>query len=118
MSAGRNRYYCAVEVAVEVVGGRWTPVILAHLKEGVHRYGQLRRRMPDISEKMLTQRLRELEREGLIERTVHTEAPVPAPVSYRLTDEGASLAPMLQALHDWGARRAARHGITIQPDPS
>lgn len=118
MSVGRKRYYCAVEVAVEVIGGRWTPVILAHLKEGVHRYGQLRRRMPDISEKMLTQRLRELERDGLIERTVHAEPPVPAPVSYQLTEEGAGLVPMLQTLHDWGSKRAARHGITIEPDPS
>ncbi|HYN93135.1 MAG TPA: helix-turn-helix domain-containing protein [Pilimelia sp.] len=103
-----KRYHCPVELAVDVVGGRWLPVILAHLKEGVHRYGELRRRMPGISEKMLTQRLRELTAAGLVTRqdlgttSLHVE--------YRLTDEGRSLAPVLQALHDWGVARAARAG--------
>jgi DNA-binding HxlR family transcriptional regulator len=88
-------------------------VILAHLKEGVHRYGELRRRMPGVSEKMLTQRLRELERAGLVARTVHDG--VPAPVSYRLTDEGRTLAPVLQSLYDWGTTHATRHAIPVDP---
>lgn len=113
MGVGRRRYYCPVEVAVDVLAGRWTPVILAHLKEGVHRYGELRRRMPEVSEKVLTERLRGLERDGLVERTVHPG--VPAPVSYRLTEEGASLAPVLQALYDWGSERAARTGVPVEP---
>ena len=113
MSVTRTRYYCPVEVAVEVLGGRWTPVILAHLKEGVHRYGELRRRMPDISEKMLTQRLRELERDGLVERTAHA-VPVPS-VSYGLTEQGRELKPVLESLHRWGERRAAIAGIPIEP---
>ncbi|MGY0055701.1 winged helix-turn-helix transcriptional regulator [Streptomyces sp. LZ34] len=113
MSIARKRYYCPVEVAVDVLGKRWTPVILAHLKEGVHRYGELRRRMPEVSEKVLTQRLRELERDGLVERTVHSGTP--APVSYRLTEEGRGLAPVLQALYDWGCERAGRHGVAIEP---
>lgn len=113
----RRGYSCAVEVAVEAIAGRWTPVILAHLKEGVHRYGQLRRRIPGLSEKMLTQRLRELEAAGLVERQVHEDARHrPATVSYRLTEEGQSLAPVLQALYDWGARRAAERGIRL-PEP-
>ncbi len=61
-----KRYHCPVEVTVDVIGGRWRTVILAHLKEGVHRYGELRRLMPDITEKMLTQVLRELEADGLV----------------------------------------------------
>ncbi|MEU1784385.1 helix-turn-helix domain-containing protein [Streptomyces sparsogenes] len=113
MSIARKRYYCPVEVAVDVLGKRWTPVILAHLKEGVHRYGELRRRMPEVSEKVLTQRLRGLERDGLVERSVHPG--VPAPVSYRLTEEGRGLAPVLQALYDWGRERADRHGVAIEP---
>ncbi|SDU46015.1 winged helix-turn-helix transcriptional regulator [Jiangella alkaliphila] len=113
MSVARTRYYCPVEVTVDVIGGRWTPVILAHLKEGVHRYGELRRRMPDLTEKMLTQRLRELERAGLVTRTVHDG--LPAPVTYDLTDEGRSLAPVLEALYAWGEEHAARHGIAITP---
>ncbi|WP_406065485.1 winged helix-turn-helix transcriptional regulator [Micromonospora sp. NBC_00860] len=110
-----KRYHCPVELAVDVVGGKWRPVILAHLKEGVHRYGELRRRMPGISEKMLTQRLRELEADGLVLR--HDHETTPPHVEYRLTDEGLSLAPVLQALYDWGAARAARTGTTID-EPS
>ena len=109
----RTRYYCPVEVAVDVLGGRWTPVILAHLKEGVHRYGELRRKMPGISEKMLTQRLRELERAGLVRRTVAGTS-VPS-VSYGLTEQGWELKPVLEALYRWGERRAAVAGIPIEP---
>jgi DNA-binding HxlR family transcriptional regulator len=106
-----TRYHCPVELAVDVLGGKWRSVILAHLKEGVHRYGELRRRMPGISEKMLTQRLHELEADGLVVRDDH--ATTPPHVEYRLTGEGLSLAPVLQALYDWGAGRAARTGIAI-----
>jgi DNA-binding HxlR family transcriptional regulator len=98
---------------VDVIGSKWAVVILAHLKEGGHRYGELRRLMPDVSEKMLTQRLRELVEAGLVERTEHPGAP-PA-VSYRLSDEATELKPVLQALYSWGERRAAREGIAIQP---
>ena len=114
MESSQRRYSCPVELTVDVIAGRWTPVILARLKEGAHRYGQLRRLIPGLSEKMLTQRLRELETAGLIERQVHTAAPEkPAPVSYRLTEDGESLAPVLQAMYDWGRTRAADKGIAI-----
>ncbi|TDC51961.1 transcriptional regulator [Jiangella ureilytica] len=113
MSVARTRYYCPVEVTVDVLANRWTPVILAHLKEGVHRYGELRRRMPDVSEKVLTERLRELERDGLVARTVHDG--VPAPVTYDLTPEGRSLTPVLEAMYAWGEEHAARHGVTVTP---
>jgi|tagenome__1003787_1003787.scaffolds.fasta_scaffold20596265_2 DNA-binding HxlR family transcriptional regulator len=107
-----DRYRCAVELAVDVVGGKWRPVILAHLKEGAHRYGELRRRMPDVSEKMLVQRLRELEADGLVSRQSMDRH-----VEYRLTPEGWSLAPVLQALYDWGVARADRTGVTIADPP-
>ncbi|WAL67520.1 helix-turn-helix domain-containing protein [Amycolatopsis cynarae] len=110
-----RNYYCPVELAIEVIGGRWKPVILAHLKEGVHRYGELRRRMPGISEKMLTQQLRDLESAGLVSRRPVEDA-VPR-VEYRLTEEGLALGPALQALYDWGVRRAAATGVTFAPLP-
>jgi DNA-binding HxlR family transcriptional regulator len=94
---------------MDVVGGRWRTVILARLKEGMHRYGELRRSVPGISEKMLSQRLRELEADGLIARRDLDR--VPPHVEYELTEEGRSLAPVLQALYDWGAARAERTGI-------
>jgi DNA-binding HxlR family transcriptional regulator len=106
-------YSCPVEVALEVLDGKWAPVILALLKEGVRRYAELRRRIPGISEKMLTQRLRALEARGLVRRSVGEGRP--APVSYELTDEGWSLAPVLDALYAWGADRAERAGLDVLP---
>lgn len=111
-----KRYHCAVEVTVDLIGGKWKPVILAHLKEGVRRYGELRRLMPTTSEKMLVQQLRELEADGLVRRTVF--ATVPPQVEYDLTDEGWSLVPALTALYEWGEKRAERTGLLIEPAPS
>jgi DNA-binding HxlR family transcriptional regulator len=106
-----KRYHCPVELAVDVVGGKWRTVILAHLKEGERRYGELRRLMPEVSEKMLVQRLRELQEAGLVARREHDV--VPPRVDYSLTEEGVSLAPVLQALYDWGVARAERTGTVI-----
>jgi DNA-binding HxlR family transcriptional regulator len=108
-----SRYHCPVEVTVDVLAGKWRTVILAHLKEGVHRYGELRRRMPDISEKMLTQRLRDLEADGLVLR--HDHETTPPRVEYRLTEEGESLTSVLTAMYEWGLARAARTGTVIDP---
>lgn len=108
-------YYCPVELTLDVIGGRWKPVILAHLKEGVHRYGELRRRMPGISEKMLTQQLRELESDGLVTRRAFDDRP--PRVEYSLTTEGAALGPALQLLYEWGERRAAATGVAFAPLP-
>ncbi len=109
VSVRRTRYHCPVELAVDVIGGKWAVVILANLKEGDLRYGELRRKMPDITEKMLTQRLRELTEAGLIQRTEHEGTP-PA-VFYKLVAD--DLKPVLQALYDWGQSRAASEGIEI-----
>lgn len=106
-----KRYYCPVEATVDLIGGKWKPVILAHLKEGVRRYGELRRLMPATSEKMLVQQLRELEASGLVRRTAFET--VPPQVEYDLTEEGWSLAPVLTALYEWGEKRCAREGITF-----
>ncbi|MVU75833.1 transcriptional regulator [Nocardia sp. ET3-3] len=107
-----KRYNCPVEVTVDLIGGKWKPVILAHLKEGVRRYGELRRLMPDTSEKMLIQQLRELEADGLVRRTVFPT--VPPQVEYDLSDEGWSLVPVLTALYEWGEKRGARAGLVIE----
>ncbi|HVW41250.1 MAG TPA: helix-turn-helix domain-containing protein [Amycolatopsis sp.] len=111
-----RRYYCPVELTIEVIGGKWKPVILAHLKEGVHRYGELRRRMPGISEKMLTQQLRELEADGLVSRRAR-DGRTPH-VEYRLTPDGLALGPALHALYQWGERRAAASGVTFADLPT
>ncbi|GAB2811300.1 winged helix-turn-helix transcriptional regulator [Lentzea nigeriaca] len=101
-------YHCPVELALDVIGGKWRAVILAHLKERAHHYGELRRKVPGISEKMFVQRLRELQEAGLVARKE-----VSPNVEYSLTEEGRTLGPALQALYDWGLLRAARTGVVI-----
>src|SRR6266540_83986 len=102
MASSPKRYSCPVEVTIDVIGAKWAPVILAHLKQQPLRYAQLRRLMPRTSEKMLAQRLRELEAGGLVRRRADSTI-IPPRVDYALTEEGRTLAPVLQALYDWGA---------------
>ncbi|MGO1057328.1 winged helix-turn-helix transcriptional regulator [Crossiella sp. CA198] len=100
---------------MEIIDGRWKPVILAHLKEGVHHYGEPRRRMPGVSEKTLTRQLRQLEAAGLVRReSLGGKAPH---VEYRLTAEGDAPGPALTAPHAWAADRAAGRGIAFEPLP-
>ncbi len=93
-------YICPVETTLEVIGGRWKGVILYHLLFETLRFGQLRRFIPGVTQRMLTLQLRELERDGVIERTVYKE--VPPKVEYSLTDFGRSLEPILMAMLHWG----------------
>src|SRR4051812_21384581 len=109
----RRSFACPVELAVEMVGGKWKVVILAHLKERPLRYAELRDRLPTVSEKMLVQRLRGLEQLGLIVR--HKSGGRGASSRYELTPRGESLKPALQALYDWGESIAADVGATIAP---
>jgi DNA-binding HxlR family transcriptional regulator len=88
--------------AVEMVGKRWSGAILAALVEGPRRFGEISERVPGMSDRLLSQRLRELEAEGLVVRTVEPGAPVR--VSYALTAKGADLDPALRELKAWGQR--------------
>ncbi|MEL6715830.1 MAG: winged helix-turn-helix transcriptional regulator [Planctomycetota bacterium] len=92
---------CDVEATLSVVGGRWKPVLVCHLLDGTKRFGELRRLTPNATERMITLQLRELEADGVLERTVYAE--VPPRVEYALTDFGRSLAPVLAAMQNWGA---------------
>ena len=91
-----------METAIEVVGGKWKPWILWHLYDGVRRYGELRRLTPGITGKMLTQHLRELERDGVVGRKVFTQK-VPK-VEYSFTKYGETLRPVLKELCQWGVK--------------
>lgn len=96
-------YRCYFELTLQVLGGKWKPIILYHLsRESVLRFSDLRRTMPNITERMLTKQLRELEKDGLVLRTVYRE--VPPRVEYSLTPLGASLMPILMQLREWGVR--------------
>lgn len=92
---------CTVEATLKLIGGKWKGVILYRLlTEQVLRFNELRRRLPNITQRMLTNQLRELEGDGLIARKVYPE--VPPKVEYRLTDYGRTLAPVIHALKAWG----------------
>ena len=99
---------CTVEAALGVIGGRWKGVVLYWLLGGKQRFGELRRRLPNCSARVLTLQLRELERDGLIKRTVHAE--VPPRVDYELTAFGRSLESVLLGLKAWGERYQRRLG--------
>jgi DNA-binding HxlR family transcriptional regulator len=91
---------CSVEAAISLIDGKWKCVILFHLQEGPIRFNELRRRLGDVTQRMLTNQLRELEVDGLIEREVFAQ--VPPRVEYSLSERGRSLAPVLDALKRWG----------------
>jgi len=99
---------CAVEASLGVIGGRWKGVVLYWLLNGTHRFGELRRRLPNCSQRMLTLQLRELEEDGLVKRTVFAE--VPPRVEYELTVFGRSLEPVLLGLREWGEKYKRRNG--------
>lgn len=99
---------CAVEATLGVIGGRWKGVVLFWLLKGKHRFGELKRRVPNCTERMLTLQLRELEEDGLVTRTVFPE--VPPRVEYELTAFGSSLEPVLSGMREWGERYKRRLG--------
>ncbi len=95
-------YHCPVEAALDVIGGKWKPLILWHLDGDVMRFSELQRRIPGVNAKMLTKQLRELEEDGVVLRTVYPE--VPPRVEYSITDFGKTLFPIMEALCAWGAQ--------------
>jgi DNA-binding HxlR family transcriptional regulator len=99
----RTGYQSPVEIALEAIGGKYKPVILYELRLGPKRYSDLRRTAKNATQKMLTQHLRELAQDGLIERRAFLE--VPPRVQYCLTPLGESLQPSLAALCEWGTKR-------------
>ena len=91
---------CSVEATLEVIGGKWKGAILYHLLKSTKRFGELQRLFPDITPRMLTRQLRELESDGLVHREVYAE--VPPKVEYSPTGLGRSLEPIILLMEDWG----------------
>lgn len=103
----RGPYICGIDAAMDVVSGKWKSLILWELDtHGVRRFGELRRGLPGVSEKMLIQHLREMEEDELVHREVYRE--VPPRVEYSLTEHGRSLNEALRPLGVWGSDRCAR----------
>lgn len=93
---------CPIDFTIDVLGGKWKPLILYYLLEGTKRFGALQRLLPQVTRRMLTQHLRELEHDGIVHRQVYTQ--VPPMVEYSLTALGRSLEPVLLTMLDWGQR--------------
>jgi DNA-binding HxlR family transcriptional regulator len=100
MARGKKDTSCPAETTLSVIGGKWKLLILRELLCGASRFGELRRRLSGISEKMLAQHLRELESDGIIARKIYPE--VPPKVEYSLTASGKTLKPIIDGLHQWG----------------
>jgi DNA-binding HxlR family transcriptional regulator len=98
-----------VKLTADIIGGKWKPLILFYLEGGTYRFGELQRLIPGMTKKMLTQHLRELERDGIIHREVY--AVVPPKVEYSLTKHGESLKPILKLMSAWGTKHRVRYGI-------
>src|SRR5262249_34657834 len=113
----RTANHCPVEVTLSVIGGKWKPLILWHLyKGGARRFLELQRMIPGITRKMLTQHLRELERDGVVARKIFNEMPLR--VEYSLTKYGRTLRPLMRVLSDWGSKHeayVARNGQRSTP---
>lgn len=97
---------------LEVVGGKWKPAILFSIQNGANRFGTMRSMIPGITKQMLTQQLRELERDELIDREIFPE--IPPRVEYSITKYGKSLLPVVQAMQDWGEADLAEPEASVE----
>ncbi|MGH8743392.1 MAG: winged helix-turn-helix transcriptional regulator [Burkholderiales bacterium] len=102
----QKKYGCPAEITLRVIGGKWKLVILWHLLGGMKRFGELRRSIPEITQRMLTQQLRELEKDGVITRKVYAQ--VPPRVDYSISELGNSLQPVMKSICQWGKKYETR----------
>lgn len=100
---------CPVELTLNVIGGKWKPLIIFYLLDGTKRFGELQRCMPDVTRRMLTKHLRELEVDGIVHREVYKQ--VPPKVEYSLTEVGLTLKPVLDQMLAWGITHKKRRQI-------
>jgi DNA-binding HxlR family transcriptional regulator len=103
---------CPVEAALEQISGKWKGLVIYHLLSGTHRFSELKRKVGTVTQRSLTKQLRELENDGIVDRTVY--AVVPPKVEYSLTDKGRRLLPVIETLHAWG-QEDALSGSNRQP---
>ena len=97
---------CPVEAALGLIGGKWKGILLYHLMSGTLRFNEIRKRVPGVTQRMLTTQLRELEADGLILRVVYPQ--VPPRVEYSLSAKGRTLEPVIATLKEWGERHATQ----------
>lgn len=102
LNGENGEYICSVEAAINEIGGKWKSLIVCSLKDGKLRFNEINKKIPDITQRMLTKTLRELEKDGIINRKVYAE--VPPKVEYCLTPKGESVLPIFDALCEWGKK--------------
>ena len=105
-------YHCALDITMDYIGGKWKSVVLWYLMKNKKRFSDLKKVIPDITEKMLSIQLRQLEKDGLVNRQVFAE--VPPRVEYSLTKEGESLTNILNELAVWGRQKGFNEGKLIK----
>ncbi|MDY6805138.1 MAG: helix-turn-helix domain-containing protein [Cyanobacteriota bacterium] len=106
-TANIEKASCPVEITLKVIGGRWKVLIWRELFPGVKRFNQLQRDLKGITQKMLTQQLRDMEANGIVHREVYLQ--VPPKVEYSLTPLGESLKPIIDEMHNWGLEHLNRN---------
>lgn len=108
-------YHCGTELTMDIIGGKWKGVILWNLRSRTLRFSQLKRKLNGVTQKMLTQQLRELEEDGLINRKVFPQ--VPPKVEYSLTEYGKTIVPVLYSIYQWGIKYAMQFDVHLDiPD--
>jgi DNA-binding HxlR family transcriptional regulator len=105
-----NKQCSPVQTTLNVIGGKWKPLILWNLRENKLRFSELNRRIDGITQKMLTQQLRELEHDGLVSRKIYPE--IPPKVEYAITPYGKTLQPVLKSMCAWGEKHQERSFAT------
>lgn len=106
-------YHCALDITMDYIGGKWKTVVLWYLQFETLRFSELKRKLPDITEKMLSLQLKALEQDGLIHREVYGEKP-PIRVEYSLTKFGKTLIPVLNAIAKWGRELGYNQGEIVE----
>ncbi len=109
-----QEFHCAMDVTMKYIGGKWKTVVLWYLRKDKKRFSELRRLIPNITEKMLSLQLKDLENDGIIGRKLYPE--VPPRVEYFLTDFGKSLIPMLEEIARWGRTLAESEGKIVDKE--
>lgn len=106
----KNKFNCPIRYALDIIGGRWKILILWNIiRFDIIRYGELKKRIPEISHKVLSQQLKELENDGIINRTEYFE--IPPKVEYSLTEKGKTLIPLVESINEWGQNNSSISNI-------
>ncbi len=109
-----KEYHCAMDITMDYIGGKWKTVVLWYLRKDKKRFSELRKLIPNITEKMLSLQLKDLENDRIVKRKVYPQ--VPPRVEYYLTDFGKTLIPMLEEIAKWGRRLAESKATLVDAD--